>query len=180
MHNPECAACFVKGRFMIEDLFTKPILILGCGNPLLGDDGFGPEVVDQLHRMGHLPDTAAAIDVGTSIGDILFDFLLSPRKPPHLFIVDAVCQPGRNPGDLFEVAIEDVPSNKSVDFSLHQFPSVNLLRELRESGAMRIRILVVQVNEIPQVVQPGLSQEVREAIPRACEWILDKLAPLAV
>lgn len=165
---------------MIEDLFTKPILIFGCGNPLLGDDGFGPEVIDHLNRLGRLPTTAAAIDVGTSIGDILFDFLLSPRKPAHLFIVDAVCQPGRRPGELFEVAIEDVPSNKSGDFSLHQFPSVNLLRELRESGAMRIRILVVQVNGIPQVVQPGLSQEVRDAIPRACEWILDEVAPLAV
>lgn len=163
---------------MLEDLFTKPILIFGCGNPLLGDDGFGPEVIECLNRTGRLPDCAAAIDVGTSIGDILFDFLLSPRKPRHLFIIDAVCQHGRRPGDLFEVAIEDVPSNKSVDFSLHQFPSVNLLRELRDAGAMRIRILVVQVNEIPQVVQPGLSQEVRGAIPGACDWLLREIAPL--
>jgi coenzyme F420 hydrogenase subunit delta len=165
---------------VLEDLFTKPILIFGCGNPLLGDDGFGPEVIVHLNRMGRLPRSAAAIDVGTSIGDILFDFLLGPGKPRHLFIIDAVCQLGRRPGDLFEVAIEDVPSNKSGDFSLHQFPSVNLLRELRESGAMHIRILVVQVNEIPQVVQPGLSQKVREAIPRACEWILEAVVPLAV
>jgi coenzyme F420 hydrogenase subunit delta len=165
---------------VLEDLFTKPILIFGCGNPLLGDDGFGPEVVDHLNRMGRLPRGAAAIDVGTSIGDILFDFLLSPRKPRHLFIIDAVCQPGRRPGELFEVAIEDVPSNKSGDFSLHQFPSVNLLRELRESGSMQIRILVVQVNEIPQVVQPGLSEKVREAIPKACEWVLEAVAPLVV
>jgi coenzyme F420 hydrogenase subunit delta len=165
---------------VLEDLFTKPILIFGCGNPLLGDDGFGPEVIDHLNRMGRLPRSAAAIDVGTSIGDILFDFLLSPRKPQNLFIIDAVCQPGRRPGDLFEVAIEDVPSNKSGDFSLHQFPSVNLLRELLESGSMRIHILVVQVSAIPQVLQPGLSQEVREAIPRACEWLLEAISPLAV
>lgn len=159
---------------------TKPILIFGCGNPLLGDDGFGPEVIGHLNRTGRLPEQAAAIDVGTSIGDILFDFLLSPRKPRHLFIVDAVCQPERRPGELFEVAIEDVPGNKSGDFSLHQFPSVNLLRELRDSGAMQVRILVAQVGIVPEVVDPGLSQDVREAIPRACEWLLEAIAPLAV
>jgi coenzyme F420 hydrogenase subunit delta len=165
---------------LLQDLFTKPILIFGCGNALLGDDGFGPEVIDQLNRAHCLPSNAAAIDVGTSIGDILFDFLLSSSRPRHLFIVDAVSQPGRRPGDLFEVAVEDVPSNKAVDFSLHQFPSVNLLRELRDSGSMQIHILVAQVGEIPQVVHHGLSREVRAAIPRACEWILEKVAPLVV
>ena len=33
---------------MFQELETKRVLILGCGNVLMGDDGFGPAVVEQL------------------------------------------------------------------------------------------------------------------------------------
>lgn len=161
---------------MIEELFSKPILIFGCGNLLFGDDGFGPEVIEHLHRHHPIPASAGAFDVGTSISDILFDFLLSPRRPSHIFIVDAVSAPSRLPGELFEMEIQDLPAAKSVDFSLHQFPSVNLLQELRDSGGIRVTVLAVQAARIPDAVEPGLSPEVREAIPGACEWLLDQVA----
>lgn len=167
---------------MIEELYSKPIVIFGCGNPLFGDDGFGPEVIAHLHENFPLPEAVAAVDVGTSIGDFLFDFLLAPTKPSHVFIVDAISQPNRHPGELFELDIESVPVNKSGDFSLHQFPSVNLLMEMRNLAGIDVRILAVQVKHIPDFVQPGLSEEVKEAIPQACMWLLRQVeaaVPLA-
>lgn len=157
---------------MLQDLYSKPILIFGCGNPLFGDDGFGPEVIAYLHENFSLPSCVEAVDVGTSIGDYLFDFLLTPDKPSHIFIVDAISQPQRQPGEIFELDIENVPVNKSSDFSLHQFPSVNLLLEMRDSGGIQVHILAVQVKCIPDFVQPGLSAEVKAAIPQACMWLL--------
>jgi len=157
---------------MIEELYSKPIIIFGCGNPLFGDDGFGPEVIAHLHENFHLPQAVEAVDVGTSIGDYLFDFLLAPTKPSHIFIVDAISQPQRRPGEIFQLDIESVPVNKAGDFSLHQFPSVNLLLEMRNLAGVDVRILAVQVKHIPDSVQPGLSEEVRAAIPRACMWLL--------
>lgn len=156
---------------MIGEIFEKRILIFGCGNTLFGDDGFGPAVIAHIAENVTLPDDIMAEDVGTSIGDLLFDIALSPEKPEGIFIVDAVSRPGRKPGELFEIELEDMPDNKAGDFCMHQFPSVNLLRELRDAG-IRVRILAVQITEIPDVVRPGLSSEVAGAVPGACEWLL--------
>jgi coenzyme F420 hydrogenase subunit delta len=161
---------------VIEELFSKPILIFGCGNVLFGDDGFGPLVIEHLQKHFPLPSSVGAFDVGTSIGDILFDFLLSPRRPSHIFIVDAVSAPNRAPGELFELEIQELPASKSVDFSLHQFPSVNLLLELRDDAGIQVQILAVQASRIPDAVEPGLSPAVEAAVPGACEWLMTRIA----
>jgi coenzyme F420 hydrogenase subunit delta len=160
---------------VIEELFTKPVLIFGCGNILFGDDGFGPEVIEHLHRHHRLPAAVGAFDVGTSISDLLFDLLLSPRHPSHIFIVDAVSDPTRSPGELFEVDIRELPAAKSVDFSLHQFPSVNMLQELRDSAGIQVHILAVQAGCIPELVRPGLTPEVQGAVSGACQWLMDRV-----
>ncbi len=160
---------------MIRQMFEKPILIFGCGNTLFGDDGFGPEVIDHLRQNHPIPPTVMAEDVGTSIGDLLFDLALSPEKPRHIFIVDAVSGPGHGPGEMFELSVEDLPAQKMGDFCLHQFPSVNLLKELRDGGGVSVRILGVQIKAIPDSVSPGLSPEVSSAIPGACRWLLREI-----
>ena len=160
---------------MLEELFSKPIIIFGCGNILFGDDGFGPAVIDYLHRSSGLPDSVLAVDVGTSVSDLLFDFLLASAKPACIFIVDAVSLPQRRPGEIFELKVAETPDNKSCDFSLHQFPSVNLLKELEERAGVRVRILAVQAKEIPGAVCPGLSPEVEAAVSIAADWLLEEL-----
>lgn len=160
---------------MIEELFSKPILIFGCGNVLFGDDGFGPQVIDYLQHHHTLPEHVLALDAGTSIRNLLFDLLLTPEKPSHIFIIDAVSQPDRPPGELFELPLHEVPDCKTNDFSLHQFPSVNLLQELRDTAFVDVRVLAVQAKTIPPRVQPGLSAEVEAAVPEACRWLLQHI-----
>jgi len=152
---------------MIEEIMTAETIVFGCGNTLFGDDGFGPEVVQRLKRETPLPDGVAVEDVGTSIGDILFDLALSPEGPRSIWIVDAVRVQGRSPGEVFELEIEDIPQEKRADFSMHQFPAINLLRELRSQGGVEIRVLAVQSEELPSEVKPGLSGSVRAAVPEA-------------
>ena len=82
---------------MIKDLFEKSVLIFGCGNILWGDDGFGPAVIERLKEHYRLPANVLAMDVGTSIRDILFDLVLSDKKPRKIFIIDAVEYPDRKP-----------------------------------------------------------------------------------
>lgn len=156
---------------MIREMFEKEILVFGCGNILMGDDGFGPAVIDHLNDNYDLPGHVMAEDIGTSIGDFLFDLILSPEKPGRIYIVDAVSQPGRAPGELFELELSGIPDNKVGDFCMHQFPSVNLLMELREAG-IEIIVLAIQIKAFPDTVQPGLSPEVRDAVPKACNRLL--------
>jgi len=158
---------------MIEELFSKPVVVLGCGNTLFGDDGFGPEVIARLRGEHALPQAVLAEDVGTGARDLLFDLLLSPKKPKRLIIVDATDRPELEPGELAEMAVEDIGLNKTNDFSVHQFPSLNLLAEL--GTVLEVSVLVVRVGNLPSRVSPGLSPAVAAAVPRACAWIMEQV-----
>jgi coenzyme F420 hydrogenase subunit delta len=151
----------------MRDLFDKSVVIFGCGNILFGDDGFGPAVVKELQENYILPGDVLALDVGTSIRDILFDILLSEKKPERLIIVDAVDRPGKAPGELFELPVEEIPPQKTADFSLHQFPTVNMLQELKDQTGVKVAILAAQIQELPDEIRPGLSERLQEAVKEA-------------
>jgi coenzyme F420 hydrogenase subunit delta len=160
---------------MLSKLFEKPILIFGCGNILWGDDGFGPAVIERLKEHYQLPEDVLALDVGTSIRDILFDLVLSDKKPKKIFIIDAVEYPDRKPGEVFEIPVAGIPDKKTADFSLHQFPTVNMLQELKEHSPIDVKILVAQVESMPDEVTPGLSAVMVSAVDTACQRLLAEL-----
>jgi len=160
---------------MISELFKKSVLIFGCGNILWGDDGFGPAVIARLKEHYQLPDDVLALDVGTSIRDTLFDLVLSDKKPKKIFIIDAVEYPDRKPGEVFEIPVEGIPDKKTSDFSLHQFPTVNMLQELKEHSPIEVKILVAQVEYMPEEVTPGLSAVMVEAVEATCQRLMAEL-----
>lgn len=151
---------------------AKSVVVLGCGNVLLGDDGFGPAVAERLDS-GEIPAWATVIDAGTAVRELLFDMALSDQRPERLVVVDAV-DAGRKPGEVFEVSLEEIPEAKVTDFSPHQAPTSNLLRELRDHCEVEVTVLVCQVARIPSDVQMGLSPEVTLAVERATGLILSQ------
>jgi coenzyme F420 hydrogenase subunit delta len=152
--------------------YEAPVLIFGCGNTLMGDDGFGPAVIERLQTRHTLPASVWLEDVGTSIRDILFDLLLAPQKPHMILIIDAAKQDGRPAGELFELPVDQIALEKVNDFSVHHFPSLNLLKELSETSGVEVRVLTVQVTCLPEEIQADLSPAVAAAIPLACDWAL--------
>jgi coenzyme F420 hydrogenase subunit delta len=160
---------------MSQDILNKPIIILGCGNILFGDDGFGPKVIDYLETHYRLPETVSAQDMGTSIQEFLFDLVISPAKPKRIFIIDAISLPNRRAGELFEIEPDQFPEGKISGRPAHQFPSVGKLQALGALNEVEIRIMVVQTRELPEMVRPGLSSEVEEAIPRICDWLVREI-----
>ncbi len=155
---------------MMTDYWNSEVLVLGCGNILFGDDGFGPAAVKYLQGNYQIPPEVSVIDVGSGVREILFNVILGDKRPNRILIVDSV-DVGRSPGEIFELDISDIPENKIDDFSMHQLPTSNLLRELSLSCGVEVRIISAQVQHIPDEVSPGLSETVRDAIPSACEKI---------
>ena len=149
----------------------------GCGNVIMGDDGFGPAVIEKLKMRYILPDNVAVVDAGTGIREYLIDYLLAPEiRPERLIILDAVDFPDRRPGEVFPVDVSLIPAKKIHDFSLHQFPSINLLLELQEHTGISIDILAAQVEFLPEEISPGLSLAMAGAVSLACETILQLLS----
>jgi len=154
------------------EIYLRDILVLGCGNTLFGDDGFGPEVCKYILENSDIPSNVWVEDCGTGVREILFDLLLASRKPERVIIVDSTDM-GRTPGEIFEIEIEELPEIKMDDFSMHHTPSSNLLRELRDAG-VDIKILSCQVEHVPKEVSPGLSKTVQDAVPKAAEIIAER------
>lgn len=160
---------------MLPLISNNSRLVLGCGNPLFGDDGFGAEVIQMLETLKGLPEDAACLDVGTAVRDLLFDIILSEEKPDQIIIIDAMTLDGAGGGEIQEIGIDEMQASKICDYSLHQFPTTNLLKEIRELTSIDVKVLVVHPAEIPSEVRPGLSDPVRRAVPRMCRRILDML-----
>lgn len=152
----------------------KRVLILGVGNILFGDDGFGPSAAEYMLKNIEVPEDLYVMDVGTGSGDILFNVALSQTKPEKIIILDAVDMK-KKPGAVFQLSVDDLPAGKLSDFSMHFFPSANLLKELRDQMNINVVIVACQAEKIPDSVSPGLSDSVRQAIPEAVKLVL-KLA----
>ncbi|HAV42604.1 TPA: coenzyme F420 hydrogenase, partial [bacterium] len=147
--------------------------ILGCGNILFGDDGFGPEVCQYLSENYRIPKDIGVQDCGTGVREILFDITLSSQRPEEMVIVDGI-DSKRRPGEVFEIPIEDLPEIKRDDFSMHHLPTSNLLCKLRDDCGVKVSILSTQIVHIPAEVKVGLSEELKEAIPKAAEFLAER------
>lgn len=158
----DCVPEFCKSR----------VLVLGCGNILFGDDGFGPAVVEHLQSHYTVPDDVCVLDVGTGARDLLCTVALSPVKPRRIVVIDAA-DTGRKLGEVFVAPIEDLPPAKGGSFSLHQLPTSSLLRELKECCQLDILLIAVQPESIPETVSPGLSQKLEAAVAPVCQYIVE-------
>lgn len=131
-------------------------VIVGLGNVLLGDDGIGPAVCDELRRR-EAPVGVQLLDGGT-LGTALVPWLLDAGAA---VIVDAVRARGR-PGS---VLVYRGCRRGRVD------PDAGELESLLQAAAMGglPREAITLVGVVPGPIRPGLglSPAVRAAVPLA-------------
>lgn len=154
----------------VDDIY-RDVLVLGCGNILFGDDGFGPSVAENLKNCAELPENVSVINAGTSVREILFDLILSPQRPKKIIVIDAV-DIKRKPGEVFNLNVDELPLNKIDDFTLHEMPTSNLLKELKEFCNVDVIVIAAQVGQMPEAVSPGLSAVLMESVAVAAEEVL--------
>jgi coenzyme F420 hydrogenase subunit delta len=155
----------------IPEYCNKPVLVLGCGNVLFGDDGFGPAVIERIQSRKDIPKDAYFINAGSSVREILFDLILSEKKPKRVIIVDAM-ECGADAGSVVELNIEEIPQKKIDDFSMHQLPTSNLLKEMRDFCGVEVNLVVLQPANIPEEVEYGLSEKALGAIEKAVDIVM--------
>ena len=157
------------------DYYHKDILVLGCGNILFGDDGFGNAVAESLNTDYTLPAHMAALDAGTSVREIIFNLLLAEKRPQTIILVDAL-ESGRAPGEVFIAQAADVSANKIHDFSLHMMPTFNMLKEFTELSDSNVVIVAAQPALPPTELREGLSEPMQKAVKEACAYIMQTYA----
>lgn len=148
------------------DFQIADALVVGCGNILFGDDGFGPAVAESLQARHDLPPGVRVLNAGLGIRDVLFTIALSERRPRLIVVVDAVNE-GGCPGDVTVRDIEQIPPPQVGDLSMHLLPTSHLLRELHDHCGVEMKVVSVQAAYLPGEVAPGLSEVIRDAVPVA-------------
>ena len=149
----------------------RDVVVLGCGNILFGDDGFGPCVAEYLQNCIRLPENVSVINAGTSVRGILFDLVIGEQRPRKIIVIDAI-DAKRRSGEIFRIEIDELPKNKTDDFTLHEMPASNLLRELNDLCDVEVIIIAGQIDHIPEEVSPGLSPALAQGVAVAAEEVL--------
>ncbi len=101
---------------MTEAPSDKPhVTILGIGNILLTDEGFGVRVIEKLFDEYAFPENVDVVEGGV-LGIHLLGTL---SKADHLIVVDAV-KNKQPPGTLYRLEKEELPERILMKNSLHQ------------------------------------------------------------
>ena len=153
------------------------ILILGIGNILWADEGFGVRVVEHLFTHYDFPDNVRLIDGGTQ-GLYLLEHV---QNADAMIVVDAVDY-GLAPGTLQLVSDGEVPRYMGVKkMSLHQagFEEVLALADL--TGRLPARLFLIGVQPLELEDYGGsLRPAIRAQVEPAAEMALDCLRSLGV
>jgi len=156
----------------LPDHVRKRVVVLGVGNRLFGDDGFGPATVQLILKSIQVPNDVCVLDVGTAVMPALFDILLSDVRPKRLIILDTA-DLGKKPGKLVRVPVEQLPEIRGGFFSFHTFSARTVLQELKDRKGVEVIILVCQAESIPSEIEEGLSKPVEDAVSQAAPIVME-------
>ena len=156
----------------------EKIIILGVGNILMQDEGFGVRVVEELTRRYRFPDNVQVLDGGT-LGMELLRFVTGADR---LLIIDAVSG-GGSPGDLYYFANDEVKAYFKNKVSLHELGIQDVLAALelleqpvREVVILGIQPAVIDVGlELSETVQPGVAATAGRVLDILQGWRINSL-----
>lgn len=149
----------------------RPVLILGVGNILLKDEGFGIHVVQRLMDRD-LPSHVEVMDGGTSGFDLL-DAIEGRKK---VVVVDAV-QVGQPPGTLYRFTDKDLDERPKQRVSLHEIDMADLLKLCDVVDVEKPEEVVVYGVEAADITTADmdLSPEVEAKVDRVIELVLKEI-----
>ncbi|MCL2686934.1 MAG: coenzyme F420-reducing hydrogenase, FrhD protein [Methanobrevibacter sp.] len=153
--------------------YDAETLVVGCGNILFKDDGFGPEVIRALEdyfKDKEMPNDTLFIDAGTSATYHLFT--LPEESWKKLIVVDVV-DFDSEPGTLKIFSPYEMKRGKYEN--AHIAPVEEPLHDLAEQG-IDIVIIGCKPKEISAPdVDVGLTEPIKNAIPKAIEMIIKEI-----
>ncbi|SFL32817.1 HyaD/HybD family hydrogenase maturation endopeptidase [Pelosinus propionicus] len=141
----------------------KQITVLGVGNILMQDEGFGVRVVEQLLKQYSFPRNVQILDGGT-LGMELLRFLIETDK---LILVDAVAG-SLPPGSLYHFKDNEVKAYFKEKVSMHELgiQDVLAIMDVMEKPLQEIMILGVQplTVDIGLEMTPTVAEKVDEIV----------------
>lgn len=156
----------------------KRVLIAGIGNIFFGDDAFGCEVISELSRRS-LPPEVCINDFGIRSYDLACALT---KEYDAVILVDASPR-GQPPGTVYliEPDREQIQRLAPASPDAHSLDPVSVLQLAHSLGDFTGKLFLVGCEPVVLETEDGamgLSEPVREAVPRAIELIESLLKDL--
>jgi len=152
------------------------ILVVGVGNVLHGDDGFGIEVADQLMKRTDMPESVKVMETGiggmTLVQELMYGY-------DALAILDAY-KNNCSPGELYLLEpvlpdLSDMDAHERRDYfaDTHYATPFRALSFIEHIGDLpeTVRIIGCEPEEV-DALRIGLSAAVAAAVPGAVKMVL--------
>jgi hydrogenase maturation protease len=140
------------------------INVVGLGNILFGDEGFGVEAVRALEAAGEWPETVQFVDGGTQ-GLYLLDYFESCDA---LMVFDSIIPAEFDP-EVYCYRNDELPAFIHRKMSAHQMGLSELLAVARLHGREPGEIVLIGAPPHDLGLGNGLSELMREHLERAVE-----------
>jgi hydrogenase maturation protease len=150
------------------------VLILGVGNLLLTDDGFGIHLINAL-KDTVLPANITLIEAGTVSHQLIPLF----REVDYLIVIDAV-EAGDTPGSLFRFSPEDMTFRSEQKVSLHQISLMDVLHMAALTGGKPTTVIIGVQPKDTASWSMELSDELKTAIPKVKDLVFQELRKIKV
>jgi hydrogenase maturation protease len=150
-------------------------LILGIGNPLLGDDGVGFHIAQELATQ--IKDENIDVEDTSVDGLNLLELIIGYDK---VIIVDAIMAKGKEVGEIYKLRPEDLADTVHFTTSPHNANLAIALevgrKILAEQMPGEIVVFAIGIKQVPRFTEE-MSETVKAAIPTAVNLILQELNP---
>jgi hydrogenase maturation protease len=152
------------------------IVVLGVGNILLKDEGVGVRVIEELQRQYTLPENVRVVDGGTQ-GLWLLSTL---EEADQLIVVDVVLG-GGEPGTIYRLTKDDLPTGLRIKQSAHDSDLVEALNycALLEMGPKTVIVVGIE----PADIQPfgvDLTEKIAAKVNELVLRVIDELKALGI
>lgn len=144
----------------MEGIYTKEITVLGIGNTILTDEGFGVHAVEHLKAHYTFDDRVQLIDGGT-LGIELTHFITGTKK---LLIIDSI-DGGLKPGTIYRLSGDDIKVHFRQKISAHEVGIEEVLTLLELTGKAIPEVKVIGAQPFVLDAGVGLSVEMEKILP---------------
>ena len=138
----------------------KNIIIAGVGNKLLGDEGLGLHMIDNLSQIP-MPSNVNIIDCGCDLLSLI-PYLNEPEK---IIVIDAI-RAGGKPGKIYRFDYCELEAGDVKMRSSHQVGAIDALGLLKQIYPVLTGCEIVIIGVEPKAIElsTSLSEKVRESI----------------
>ena len=140
------------------------INVLGLGNTMFGDEGFGVEVIRYLEKHSDFPGNIHLIDGGTQ-GIYLLDYI---ESADYLLVFDAII-PKDYDRQVYVYKNDELPGFIYRKMSSHQVGLSELISLARLQGKVPKDLVLIGIPPVDLNMGVGLSETALALVPKAAK-----------